>query len=156
MDQQEEPASEARPSRIGVETRAHRRYLCRENSVVYLAVRPSFQSFLALARDVSEGGLGLLLDRPLAPGTILALQLRGGRPGTSVTRMARVVHVRRHLPVKNPPWVKKRRLFRELLSFLTPRAGRGTPDENCIWLVGCSLSPPLSEDELESLRIPEG
>jgi hypothetical protein len=156
MDQQEEPASGEPRRRAGVEARAHRRYRCRENSVVYLAVRPSFHSFPALARDVSVGGLGLLLDRPLNPGTVLALQLRGGRPGTSVTRMARVVHVRRHLPVKNPPWVKKKRLFRGLLAFLTPRSGNGTPDEDCIWLMGCSLSPPLSEDELEGLRGAEG
>jgi hypothetical protein len=105
--------------------------------------------------DVSADGIGFLLDRPLDLETVLALQLRGERPGTSVIRMARVVHVRRHLPVKNAPWVKKKPLLRSLFAFFSSVSGERTSGENFIWLIGCRLSPPLSELELQGLCSPE-
>jgi len=140
------------PRPAGREGRSHKRYHCRPRTVVRLAVRPSFQSFPALVRDVSAGGIGFLLDRPLEPGTVLALQLRGGRPGTSVVRMARVVHLRRHLPVRDAPWVKKKPLFKSLLTFLATPAPMPAAENDLIWLIGCRLSPPLSQAEMESLR----
>lgn len=138
-------------SRPGREGRAQKRYHCRPRTVVRLAVRPSFRSFLALVRDVSAGGIGFLLDHPLETGTVLALQLRGGRPGTSTVRMARVVHVRRHLPVRDAPWVKKKPLFKSLLTFLAAGDPTSRAGDDLIWLIGCRLSPPLSREELESL-----
>ncbi|MBI1913346.1 MAG: PilZ domain-containing protein [Planctomycetes bacterium] len=153
MAQQQQPAPEEGLRRAGVEARGQRRYRCPPESIVRLAVRPSFQSFPALVHDVSADGLGFLLDRPLAPDTVLALQLQGERPGTSVIRIARVVHVRRHLPVKNAPWIKKKPLLRSLLAFFSARSGEGTSGEDFIWLIGCRLSPPLSEEELRGLRV---
>jgi hypothetical protein len=146
MDQPDEPQL------AGQDTRSQERYQCRPRTIVRLAVRPSFQNFPALVHDVSAEGIGFLLDHPLEPGTVLALQLDGERPGISVIRMAHVVHVRRHLPVADAPWVKKKPLLKSLFSFLTssPSAARTAAD--FIWLVGCRLRPPLSQAELDSLR----
>jgi len=152
MAQQQEPAPEEARRRAGVEGRGKRRYRCREKGIVQLAVRPSFQSFPALVHDVSANGIGFLLDRSLTLDTVLALQLQGERPGISVIRMARVVHVRRHLPVKNAPWVKKKPLLRSLLAFFSSGSGGGTSSADFIWLIGCRLSPPLSEEELQTFH----
>jgi len=152
MAQPQELHPEEDARRAGVDDRGEPRYRCRDNSIVYLAVRPSFRSFPALVRDVSAGGVGLLVDRPLEPGTAIALSLCGGRPGTSVIRMAYVVHLRRHHPVKNAPWVKKRPLLRSLLGLLVP--GEKQSGDGLIWLVGCRVRPTLSPEEIESLRGP--
>src|SRR5258708_34991127 len=85
------------------EDRTQEPYECRPGKIVYLAVRPSFHSFPALVHDVSANGIGFLLNRSLEPGTVLALQLRGGRPGTSLIRMAHVIHARPPLPVRDTP-----------------------------------------------------
>jgi hypothetical protein len=50
---------------------------------------------LAALHDVSAGGAGLLLDRPLASGTLLLVQLPSGGPDGIHTRLARVVHATR-------------------------------------------------------------
>ena len=146
MDRLDEPAP------TGREGRTQERYHCRPRTLVRLAVRPSFQSFPALVHDISAEGIGFLLDRPLDPGTVLALQLDGERPGISTIRMAHVIHVRRHLPVNDAPWVKKRPLFKSLLSFLTSGSSAPRAGDDFIWLIGCRLRPPLSQEELESLR----
>lgn len=146
MAQPDEPQPASRDGR------SQERYHCRPRTVVRLAVRPNFHSFPALVHDVSAAGIGFLLDRPLEPGTVLALQLNGGRPGTSLVRMAHVVHARRHLPVRDAPWVKKKPLFKSLLSFLTASPSAPRAADNFIWLIGCRLRPPLSAEELESLR----
>lgn len=141
------------PRRAGIEGRKQKRFECRDKKLVRFAVRPTFQNFNALVHDVSANGVGFLIDRPLELGTTLALQLKGGRSGTSLVRTAKVVHVRRHLPVSDAPWVKKKPLFQVLLSFL---GGGGSAEQiagadNFIWLIGCRLSPPLSPEELEGL-----
>jgi hypothetical protein len=148
----EQETTPEKERRAGVEGRRQRRYCCRKERIVRLAVRPNFRSFPALLHDVSADGIGFLLDSPLDPGTVLALQLRSERPGTSVIRMARVVHVRRHLPVKNAPWIKKKPLLKSLLGFFSSRSGEAVSGEDFIWLIGCRLSPPLSEEELRVLR----
>jgi hypothetical protein len=43
-------------------------------------------------RDVSPGGAGLLLDRGLAPGTDIVLDLRGPSTRVSFALSARVAH----------------------------------------------------------------
>ncbi len=150
MAQPDEPAPVEEARRAGVDDRDGARHPAPEPRVVRLAIRPSFQSFPALVHDVSATGIGFLLDRPLESGTVLALQLRGERPGASFIRMARVVHARRHLPVKNAPWVKKKPFFQNLLTFLGSGSSAKKP-EDFIWLIGCQLSPPLSPAELELL-----
>jgi hypothetical protein len=44
---------------------------------------------LSLVQNVSANGIGLLLMNPLAPGTLLEIELQGRSPST---RIARVVH----------------------------------------------------------------
>jgi hypothetical protein len=140
----------AEPRRAGVEGRSQRRYRCREEKVVRLALKPTFQNFSALVHDLSYNGIGFLLPEPLDVGSVLALQLRGGQKGTSLVRTAKVVHVRRHLPVKSAPWVKKRPLLKVLLSLLGGGKGQKKLEQNCVWLIGCRISPPLTEKELAS------
>jgi PilZ domain len=150
QSQSGEPLNEQRPRRAGVESRTQSRFHCPDNTVVHLAIRPSFQSFPALVHDVSPDGLGFLLDQPLTSGTVLAMYLKGSRPGASITRMVRVVHSRRHLPVKNAPWIKKKPLFQVLLGYLGGQ-DRKRPAENSIWLIGCRLNPPLTKEEFDAL-----
>ena len=138
------------PRRAGVEARKQKRYSCREKQLVRFAVRPTFENFHALVHDISASGIGFLLDRPLEEGTSLVLQLRGGRPGTSLVRTAKVVHVRRHLPVKNAPWSKKKPLLRVLLSLLSGSSEEKS-GEQFVYLIGCRLNPPLTPAELEGL-----
>jgi hypothetical protein len=146
MDRPDEPAP------AGQDSRSQERYQCRPRTLVRLAVRPSFQSFPALAHDISAEGIGFLFNRPLEAGTVLALQLDGERPGISLIRMAQVIHSRRHLPVTDAPWIKKKPLFKSLLSFLTASPSAPRTADDFIWLIGCRLRPPLSPEELESLR----
>jgi hypothetical protein len=47
---------------------------------------------LGHAVDVGLDGVGFLAERPLRPGTVLALQVLEGPPGASRTRVARVAH----------------------------------------------------------------
>src|SRR5262249_40016246 len=77
----------------GPERRTGPRRRCQAAHMVRMLARPGFPSFKALVRDVSPQGLGLLLDRPLEPGTMLAIQLRGCRQrGLSCVLTARVRH----------------------------------------------------------------
>src|SRR5437588_256056 len=141
MPQSETPVSAQGPRRAGVEGRTQKRYRCRAKKIVRFAIRPTFQNFEALVRDVSASGIGILFDRALEPGTVLALQIKGSLPGTSMVRMAKVVHLRRHFPVRDAPWVKKKPLLRSLFSFL---GGEENPKEQqFIYLLGCRMSVPL-------------
>ncbi len=132
----------------GIEGRTQRRFRCRDKKLVRFAVRPTYQNFQAIIHDVSASGIGFLFDRALEPGTVLALQLKGSREGMSLVRTARVIHLRRHVPIANAPWVKKKPLLKAIFSFL------GTEKENeekFIYLIGCRMSVPLTAEELESL-----
>jgi hypothetical protein len=72
-------------------------------------------------RDVSQGGLGLVLQRRFEPGTVLFIEL----PGTdSRPLLARVVHA--------------------------ARLAQGS------WLLGCTFSSKLSEDEVRRLLAARG
>ena len=97
------------PSAQASKSQAQKRHPCRENNVIRLAIRPSFQNIQAIVHDVSVSGIAFLLDRPLEEGASLALQLKGGRRGMSMVRTAKVMHVRPHLPVKDAPWVRRNR-----------------------------------------------
>ncbi len=157
MPQPEKPATTNQgPRRAGVEGRTQKRFRCREQKLVKVAVRPTFQSFSALVHDVSASGIGFVLQHPLELGTVLALQLKGGRPGTSLVRTAKVVHLRRHLPVKNAPWSRKKPFLKVLLSYLSPAQEQKEADQDFVWLVGCRISPPLTREELEGFAGPPG
>jgi hypothetical protein len=60
--------------------------------VVRLLERPSFRCWMALVVDFSVRGLGLLFHRPLQPGSLLAVELKGRRHGLSRILAVRVVH----------------------------------------------------------------
>jgi hypothetical protein len=139
-----------KPDRAGIEGRTQKRYRCREEQVVRLALKPTFHNFSALVHDLSRNGIGFLLQEPLDIGSVLALQLRGGQKGTSLVRTAKVVHVGRHLPVRSAPWMKKKPLLKVILSFLGGRQAEKEPGQDFIWLIGCRLSPPLTREELAS------
>src|SRR2546423_6021822 len=117
MAHSETPVSTQGPRRAGIEGRTQKRYRCREKKIVRFAVRPTFQNFQALVRDVSALGIGFLFDRALEPGTVLALQLKGDQPGLSLVRTARVVHIRRHMLVKDSPWFKHKAPLNWLFAF---------------------------------------
>ena len=72
--------------------RCEPRHGCWQCPLVRLAIRPRFRSFKAFLQDVSASGIGFFLGSSLEPGTVLALQLKAGLPGTSLVRTAKVVH----------------------------------------------------------------
>lgn len=144
MTPTEQPAT---PRRAGIEGRVQTRFRCHERKFLRFAIRPTFQNHYALINDVSVNGIGFVFDKHLEPGTVLALQLRGGRQGTSMVRTARVMHIRRHLPIPDAPWVRKKPWLKSLLTFFT----NGQENLEYVYLVGCRFSPPLSPEELEDL-----
>src|SRR5262245_12712294 len=48
----------------------------------------------ARVANVSRGGINLLLDRPLQPGSMVSIELPGSTPENSSTVLACVVHLR--------------------------------------------------------------
>jgi hypothetical protein len=74
------------------------RYHYRRQPLVRYLVRPSFQAGRAFLRDLSRHGMALLVTRLLDPGTVLFVQLRGRRRGTTCTQLARVIHVTEQSP----------------------------------------------------------
>jgi hypothetical protein len=86
--QPERPGAAAHPER-----RASLRYYFRQRPMVRFLVRPSFQCGRAFIKDICATGIGLLLTHEVTTGTVLFLQLRGRRRGTTLTQLARVVHV---------------------------------------------------------------
>jgi len=76
----------------------------------------------AKVRDVSAGGVGLLLKHRFKPGTSLAVELRDAAGGAECSLRARVVHT---------------------TSVIV--------EGDRYWLIGCALDTPLSESELAAL-----
>lgn len=100
------------------EHRSHPRRRGRGKTFALFIIRPSLQCFRVTLWDASTHGISFLHDAPLERGTLLALQLRAGMPGSSRVRTAHVAHATR---------------------------------QGEKWLIGCRISPPLSDIELESL-----
>jgi hypothetical protein len=82
----------------GPERRASARHRPPRPPLVRYLIRPSFQCGRAFLRDLSRYGLALLVTRPLEPGMVLFVQLRGSRRGGTCTQLARVVHVTEQSP----------------------------------------------------------
>jgi PilZ domain len=74
-------------------------------------------------RDISQGGIGLLLSHCFQAGTELAVELREHSGVIRRVIRARVVHVHAFSSGGNPAW-----------------------------LLGCAFDSPLSDEEFESLR----
>ena len=134
------PAAPTTPSRRG-----HSRHVVFDGSVVYLAVRPTFGGRRGLLVDVSAGGVGLVLDGPLEPGTALAVQ--PAAPGVE-GRPARVAHCRPFPAPADAPWLSWRERMAvaacRILRLPEPRAARA-------WFVGCEFARPLSDNELSEV-----
>jgi hypothetical protein len=145
-----QPQPQAPSPQTGIDQRTQMRYRCPKHLVVRFAIKPTFRNYSALVHDISVNGIGFLVDEPLAREAILALQLRGGRPGSSLIRTGRVMHVRKHLPIADAPWVKKKPFLKTLLSLFLNGDNRERLPE-FIYLVGCRFSPALTPEELHAL-----
>src|SRR5262249_32266926 len=86
------------------EQRQHVRFLAGEGFEVRVAVRPVYRGHAALLRDVSVGGVGLLMSHPLPVGQKIAVELRNGED-VGTTRVATVAHVRPHPTPADAPWL---------------------------------------------------
>lgn len=75
-----------------------------------------------VVRDISRGGIGLLLTHRFQPGTELAVELRDEKGELRRILCARVVH-----------------------------ATAINSDGNPAWVLGCAFDAPLSEEEFEGL-----
>jgi hypothetical protein len=76
------------------------RYFCPCPHPIRLLVRPGLASAKGIITDISASGIGLILDRPVKPGAMLALHLgRDERP--SLIQSGRVVHAR---PLPDGAW----------------------------------------------------
>jgi hypothetical protein len=84
------------------EQRGGVRYLLPLGLSCRVVVRPEFRCRSAQIHDISAQGVGLVLPERLAEGTVLALQLAGGRPGLSRVVGARVAHAR---PLEGGQWL---------------------------------------------------
>jgi hypothetical protein len=114
--------SEPSPETLAVERRAWVRYGT-DLEVVCHAGRPVKDvGWTARVRDISAGGVGLLLQHRFRPGTPLVIQLKGRGESWCRAVGARVVHA-------TPVWA----------------------EDGAWWLVGCAFSSPLSEEELRIL-----
>jgi hypothetical protein len=76
-----------------------------------------------MVRDISQGGIGLILQHRFRPGTTLLVELRQSAGAVLRTIRVRVVHATAVLDDGNP-----------------------------CWLLGCAFDHPLDEAELSSLR----
>jgi hypothetical protein len=136
-------AQPAAPAAAG--RRIHSRHVVLDGSVVHLAVRPTFGGRRGLLVDVSAGGVGLVLDGPVAVGTALAVQ--PAAPGVA-GRPARVAHCRPYPAPAGAPWLSWRERTAvaacRILRLPEPRAAQA-------WFVGCEFARPLSDDELSEV-----
>ena len=98
-------------------------YRCGRKPLVRVLARPSFTALWAAVREISVRGIRLVVDNPFEPGTVLAIQLQRKLSGLSGILTAQV----RQLIPGEP----------------AGEAGR--------WLLDCSLSRSLTDDELYTL-----
>jgi len=133
------------PAAAPASGRVQPRHVVLDGSVVHLAVRPTFGGRRGLLVDVSAGGVGLVLDGPLAPGTALAVQVSAA--GVEA-RPARVAHCRPHPAPIDAPWLSWRERVAvttcRILRLPEPRAARA-------WFVGCEFARPLGDDEVSEI-----
>jgi hypothetical protein len=129
-----------------LEHRQFERYLCLDDGVLRLAVRPNLGNRPVILVDLSCGGMSLLMRDPLEPGTMVAVNL-GGAGRASVGRQARVCHCQPHpIPVA-APWVTPPPRSVRLVRWLF---GRPDPaDQGQAYLVGCEFTQLLEENELK-------
>jgi hypothetical protein len=117
-----DPAPEPRPITSSIERRAYVRLA----TDLAVTARPKGRqpdvAWPGRVRDISRGGVGLLLRHRFEPGTILTVELRGSGGPLMRAVTLRVVHA-------------------------TAVVDGATP----CWLHGCAFDRPLSQPELEAL-----
>jgi hypothetical protein len=90
--------------------------------------------FSAVVRNISGGGLSLLVDRDFAPGDLLSVELPGPAEGSSSSALACVVHV---APQGEGKWVVGCTFSRELsdedLAPFGARRSRTRPSDQRTW-----------------------
>jgi hypothetical protein len=101
------------------EHRSLPRSCSRHRPALRLLTRPGLRRYSALVRDVSQRGIGLLLQQSLEPGTMVVIELPRRHTGFSGILSGQVRHA--------------------------------TLQADGCWLVGCSLTRSLSEEELNCL-----
>jgi hypothetical protein len=74
------------------ERRLVERYFLGHRPPTCLVTRPNLEFLNAVLENISENGIRLLVDRPLEPGTVMALRLQSGP--SSIIQSARVVYAR--------------------------------------------------------------
>jgi hypothetical protein len=120
----------ARDTALGPEqsasVHAERRAFVRLASDLAASARPSERGhdvgWPGRVRDISRGGVGLLLQHRFRPGTDLTIELRENSGKLLRTVDARVAH-----------------------------ASAVLDDGNPCWLLGCSFAQPLTDEELQAL-----
>jgi hypothetical protein len=127
--------------------RAHDRHPPADHSILHLAIRPAFGGLPAVLADVSAGGLGLVLDRRLEEGAVLAIDMRGP-DGEGTRRIARVRHCRPCAQPADAPWVSPVPLVTRFARFIF---GTKPPPPAEAWMIGCQFTRPLDDDELNEL-----
>jgi hypothetical protein len=132
----------------GANQRVHDRHAPADHSILHLAIRPAFGGLPAVLADVSAGGIGLVLDRQLEEGAVLAIDMRGP-DGEGTRRLARVRHCRPCAEPAAAPWVPTVPLVTRFARFIF---GTKPPPPREAWMIGCQFTRPLDDDELNELR----
>lgn len=140
--------SDSTPLRSGPDLRQHPRLLCVDGGVLRLSVRPEFRGRPALMLDISAGGIGLVLQEPIAVDAQLVFELRSEEGLDSIGRLARVRHCRPHPTPGDAPWLPATPLVSRI--FRTMFRAQAAPLEPA-WFVGCEFDRPLSDAELRVL-----
>jgi hypothetical protein len=118
-----EPTPGAEPSAaLQAERRAFVRLASDLAATCRTSARSREVSWPGRVRDISRGGVGLLMQHRFRPGTRLAVELRGGTGVLLRTLSAVVAHARAVLV-----------------------------DGNHCWLLGCAFDEPIDDVELDAL-----
>jgi hypothetical protein len=86
---------------VQAEKRAHARHCFRRPPLIHFLMRSSFCVHAALVRDLSLGGMGLVVANRIEPGGVLLVPLWTDLPATRRTHLAQVVHA---TPLPDGTW----------------------------------------------------
>src|SRR5690242_17337133 len=84
--------SQPTPNHPQAERRSVPRYIAEHFPPIQVLTKPTFQPFHAYIRDFSALGLGIVCDRFVHPGTVVAIQLKRKHVGVSGILSASVAH----------------------------------------------------------------
>ncbi len=116
-----EPTPAAADAAVTTERRAYVRIAC-DLAATCAAAGQRAPGWPARVRDISAGGVGLLLQHRFRPGTFLTVELRDGSGRVLRTARVRVAHA----------------------TAVRDEAGQR-------WLLGCAFDHPLTEAEFAAL-----